>query len=595
MRQLWSVWPLDSIAVPIVVGAPHVAIPSILVIATQYGSGRVVAFDRHSLDNIGLPLYDNTQFADQMFDWLDSQYRRSVVFTQSHAEWLGDANFDSLKTHLESRGYTVSRLYSAITPAALTGKGVLLIGNAWGPISPSEITAILDFVNQGGGLILCGLGWSWLAYHPGQTMEDYPMVQVSRNFGITWLNGFISDPLHNYEGTPLFYTFYPNVGIQRPADAMAYIDSVTAVHPADLPALLQSDTNVRTNYTNANLILKVAALEAVPSGNAPQDVFAFYRSLLPTYPQYFQKSVTFDPAVQSTMAWLRERMYRTLADALPLTDSLKTVIGSTMGLFGEYQTVWANHSILLLDNTRLDPQQREVVQTMLDNIDSELHNLRAISFTGELGTTSPPVDLGGYGGFVNSFSNTIGTMPGNPFPPDVPPGQDDAFCGALAHEINHIVDAYYVEGSPSLSARKSALIAAAGNDSLNYLRSMFEDGFFQQAPQEFFASIANQWFCDSWKTIQLGLVRFDHGYLHPINQALFYLDVYSLGADSSSIYLGDGNCNVTHDYVQLTRDQNDHIVSVHHMDSTVTFVLDQNGDVIDYSIMHECNTTLRAH
>ena len=37
------------------------------------------------------------------------------------------------------------------------------------------------------------------------------------------------------------------------------------------------------------------------------------------------------------------------------------------------------------------------------------------------------------------------------------------------------------------------------------------DGFFADNPQEFFASIANQWFCDSAKTVELGAVRFAAG------------------------------------------------------------------------------------
>ena len=84
-----------------------------------------------------------------------------------------------------------------------------------------------------------------------------------------------------------------------------------------------------------------------------------------------------------------------------------------------------------------------------------------------------------------------------------------------------------------LRQRNEELLQDARHNYLNYLRGMFEDGFFQQYPQEFFASISNQWFTDSRKTIIPGLARFDHGYTDPINQALFFADVYSCGMNQT--------------------------------------------------------------
>ena len=76
------------------------------------------------------------------------------------------------------------------------------------------------------------------------------------------------------------------------------------------------------------------------------------------------------------------------------------------------------------------------------------------------------------------------------------------------HELNHVVDSYTIANSNTLASRKAQLIAAAGTNRFNYLRGgngleFLTHGFFAQNPQEFFASIANQWFADSEQVFEL--------------------------------------------------------------------------------------------
>ena len=72
----------------------------------------------------------------------------------------------------------------------------------------------------------------------------------------------------------------------------------------------------------------------------------------------------------------------------------------------------------------------------------------------------------------------------------------------------------------------------AGPYTENYLRDCGY-GFFQDAPQEFFASISNQYFASSEHTLQLGIERFNQGRAEPLNQFLFFADVYSQGSSST--------------------------------------------------------------
>ena len=70
---------------------------------------------------------------------------------------------------------------------------VIVIGNSWSLTRP-EIDAVDDFVKQGGGLLITGLGWSWQAYELDEqnqfrgrkipaSLDAYPMNQLLRRFG----------------------------------------------------------------------------------------------------------------------------------------------------------------------------------------------------------------------------------------------------------------------------------------------------------------------------------------------------------------------------------------------------------------------------
>jgi hypothetical protein len=138
--------------------------------------------------------------------------------------------------------------------------------------------------------------------------------------------------------------------------------------------------------------------------------------------------------------------------------------------------------------------------------------------------------------------------------------------------------------SERLNARKKQLIQDAGEEPLNYLRSMFEPGFFARNPQEFFASLSNQWFTDSEKTILLGLRRFDSGRRHPINQALFFADVYSRGTENTVFFQTDTKANIRHRMVPLHRDGKGRIQRILLGGGWHRFELDENGRVVSYRV-----------
>ncbi|MCC6065816.1 MAG: hypothetical protein LM576_07515, partial [Thermofilum sp.] len=589
-------WALSENVVPIVSGDEDTTpIPSVVAAATLFGNGRVVALGHEGfLTNEAVALFDNKKFGINIVKWLDKYGTKKVLVTIGHREWLGGENFENFKRELESLGYTVTRFSGRISASVLSGVGVVLIGNAWGDFTREEVEELQSFVYKGGGLLLMGLGWSWEPYNPGRTLDDYPMNKIGEVFGIRWIDGCITDPTNSYNGQPLFHTFYPNIKLQTLYQAFSYIKAVTEAHPTDLPTLLQTNATLRRDYVNAHLLLATASRVLSASSNASlkqrREIYDFYKELISSNPQYFRKNVVFDRSSQSVMAWLRERVYRSFIDALPLTEDVKSEVALTIGLTGRYLDVWKEFTVLLLDNNGLDQRQLDFIYALLRVIPRELHNLRAISvtdFLGELPPSTPEIYLRGKEGGVNVFGSRIGEYSENGFPEDVPPKYSDVFCIVVAHEVNHVVDAFYISRNAALRSRRDELVKRAGSNHLNYLRSMLPDGFFTSNPQEFFASISNQWFSDSALTLKLALARFDKGYKEPLNQFLFFAEVYSRGGNGTLFYSIDTHGNLRVRVIPLVRDQKGRIVALKDGDTWYLFTLDEYGYAQSYTVRKE--------
>jgi len=286
-------------------------------------------------------------------------------------------------------------------------------------------------------------------------------------------------------------------------------------------------------------------------------IYAFYRDYIERYPQYFKKNVTFDIDTQPYLAIVRAQVYMNFEDAVNLTPNIKNEIAQTINLTGKYLDIWNNFSVLILDNNGFNIEQLNVIQDLLSKVPVSLYKLGSITQMDLLGNPWDENHIWFATRYsINIFDVDVGSWVGNNFPDDVLPKYADGFTIVLAHELNHIVDAYYIEGNSSLKNRKMDLLNAASNDHMNYLRSMLEDGFFQQAPQEFFASMANEYFSSSAHTLDVGIVRRKNEYMEPLKQFLFFADVYSLGENYTRFYTVDEEGNIEVRNIGLERDNN---------------------------------------
>jgi len=313
------------------------------------------------------------------------------------------------------------------------------------------------------------------------------------------------------------------------------------------------------------------------------DSYENYKTYINAYPSLFKATTTIDASSQPLLATLRAQVWMAFRDLKQLDPATKSEIATTLDLSGKYLDIWNSFSTLIHDNNGFSATQQNTIFNLLTTIPSNILKLGGISqneFLGNIGANSE--------NFVNKscvniFNFAVGTITENSFPDDISPVYIDVFTAALAHEANHIIDSIYIGSDPALKARRDALIAQAGMTDLQYLRSQVGAAYFQANPQEFIASISNEWFTDTGNTLTLALNRFDQGYKEPLNQFLYFTDLYTGGGNKSTYYKIDSTGSIKTGQVPVSRDSSQRIVSLTLKRITYNFVLDRAGNVTSYT------------
>lgn len=298
-------------------------------------------------------------------------------------------------------------------------------------------------------------------------------------------------------------------------------DSTIAAHANQLGSYLQATPSARAALTFGNRFINGMLNGADIDATTRDQAYNFYLQQFSSYPQWWKSSVKLDVQAQPYVALLRTQVMSNLVESTSDAGH-KTAKAQALGLAGSYQTLWDKYNVLLVDNQCLDTTQQSRVDSYLGATAGlyRINILSVIDCMGTLDGQAPQYWLIAREG-INIAPNAIGSYGQNPFPSDVPAIQDDLFGSVLAHEINHRVDTLKVDGVPAAKARRDQLLQQAGSPRMNYLRSIFDDGTFLAAPQEFFASISNQWFVSTPNTLELALTRWENGYREPINQFCF--------------------------------------------------------------------------
>ena len=431
--------------------------------------------------------------------------------------------------------------------------GVAYITHALAGSPPVELTQYFDEIASGD-----------LTHRP-QADAIFQNSSITKDDWENFFNEYFNTdekPLTNYlwEYLVVFPLFSPNFspvqgaiqeGISEPLRQK--ILDIMALNPMDT---LDEDVNLCQSLMNSHKIFAEIGDHGVIGESPRMGIFNDYQSLIQMYPDELESGNLLDVDTDPHMGAIRAQAWMAFRDIL--SDSnlqiYKGTLSSTLGL-GElvdqgYQEIWDRpYSTLLHDNYSDSPLngfssgQKNVIKNMMDLIPVGLPKPGNITQAGLVGLEIGPFDSIGCRrpfvpplfsdsthGQINIFKTKLTEPPENVFPDELDPNEFPEvyisfFASGLAHELNHVVDFFIIFKTPNLLVRKDQLIQNAGSaDIRNYLRSniMPDPSFFINAPQEFFASIANQWFSSSKLTLELGILRFDAGFSEPLNQALYF-------------------------------------------------------------------------
>lgn len=180
-----------------------------LVATREYGKGRIIGAGHHTFittkDDKDITTQEDKdnqlekqELVKRAIMWAANSLKpEAVMITAGHCEQksLQEINLPSDKLQLHVT-YHASRLNAE----ALKDIDVLMVGNAWGNFSDTEITAVESFVKNGGGLMAVGLGWNWKTYgnkpkhnkckgrngFEVSSMDNYPMNKLLGPLGLKW-------------------------------------------------------------------------------------------------------------------------------------------------------------------------------------------------------------------------------------------------------------------------------------------------------------------------------------------------------------------------------------------------------------------------
>lgn len=114
---------------------------------------------------------------------------------------------------------------------------------------------------------------------------------------------------------------------------------------------------------------------------------------------------------------------------------------------------------------------------------------------------------------------------------------------------------------------------------------MFKDGYFVDYPQEFFASISNQYLSNTGNTFKLAMAGFASDVREPMDQFIYFAETYSLGDDFAAFYKTDTLGNVERYEVPITRNQEGGISGIRIDGIYYEFSFGEDGKVDDVRML----------
>jgi hypothetical protein len=140
-----------------------------------------------------------------------SQEKFAILYDGFHT-FIGEDFYGIFNSELSTQ-FSIESTNEVLTREKLSNYNTLVIPTPVEIFSGEEIQNIMNFVEEGGGLLLMGNGWYWVDYHY-RPIEDFPFNQIAKEFGVTINDDVIIDPTNYHApdgpGYTVFTSFTPH-------------------------------------------------------------------------------------------------------------------------------------------------------------------------------------------------------------------------------------------------------------------------------------------------------------------------------------------------------------------------------------------------
>ena len=502
---------------------------------------------------------------------------------------------------------------------------------------------IVDF-NQDGRLdLLLGVNWGTVSLYLNSGNVRAPSLNGSRqlqwsdgsDLSIRELNGDDSTPevadldgdgvLDLISGGRNGRLFFMR-GIGFPS-RVATIQTLLARHGREFGQILREDENVRQQAFGALVSLQADLGGGLIPSASREQLFEQLAPLAKQYPELLGRS-KYDLTTTPHLPLLSGQYWTVLLESLPDSEANRGRVAEALGFSAGYRRLLVDHGVLLIDNDTATPEHLEAMHQLMTAIPRAVWDVETITVAGWLGPAIKTLKIHSRTG-INIFALPLG-RPENSFPGDAPrPGITDVYMICLAHELAHnMLDTVGRRTRPELYERKFAGLSQAagpqvvykapksagidmvatkktfqaigawngeestwneawtrffaGKDNFDRAYTRGNVQFFLDAPQEAFATLANQYFADSQLMLDFCRGRWNAGHPSNINQFLLIADYLSAGTNTVNFYVLRPGGDLTLEPVQLTRDAQGRIAGVQSKNSTAIFGYDQDDLVNEF-------------
>ncbi len=397
----------------------------------------------------------------------------------------------------------------------------------------------------------------------------------------------------------------------------------------NLGEVLRDDANVRGQVFGALASLQADLSGGLIPSSSRERLFEQLSLLAKKYPGLLGRS-RFNLESWPHLPMLAGQFWVVVSDSLPDSILNRKRVADALGFQAGYRKLLVDLGVLFIDNNTATPDHLVAMHRLMMAMPPSTWDVQTITVAGWLGPALKSQKIRSRSG-VNIFDLPLGRKE-NSFAADAPrPGVTDVYLICLAHELAHnMLDTVGRGTRPELFERKfEGLAQASGrhvvfrspksrgidwaltkknfkemgswdgdekswNEAwVNYFKGKTEYDraysrgniqFFLNAPQEAFATLANQYFADSQLMLDFCKTRWDAGHRSNINQFLLIADYLSEGTNKVRFYVMVPGGDLTVAPVRLARDSKGRISQVVSKDSTAHFEYRQGNLVSGFRL-----------